>query len=67
MTTPAELSFEAWVAEFNRCAIERDVAWLASGSPETRRVAYESGVSPQDELEALADMAQWRGCGCGGG
>jgi len=61
------VSYDEWLARFRQRAIERQVEWLAECSPETYRSIYERGVLPEDELDTLADMSEWRGCGCGGG
>ena len=66
MNPTDDTGFEAWSLEFELLARERDLEWLAACSRESRRKAFESGLSPSDELEALAGMSEWRGCGCGG-
>jgi len=60
-------SFSAWHQELQRLAQEQEVSWLISDAADAHRLAYEHGNSPAEELAELADMAQWRGCGCGGG
>ena len=60
-------SYDDWMARFRQRAIERQVEWLAECGPETYRPVFERGVAPEDELDTLADMSEWRGCGCGGG
>jgi hypothetical protein len=56
-------SYEEWFDEFKRLAIAEDLAWLVSSEGESHKNAFEQGDSPAEEL----DMAEWRGCGCGGG
>jgi len=60
-------SYEAWLAEFRHLAEEDDLVWLVSSAKGAHLDAYRAGVSPAEELQVLADMAEWRGCGCGGG
>ena len=67
MTHGADSGFDEWFARLRRLAAERDLVWLVSTQTELHREAYAQGRAPEDELNALADMAQWRGCGCGGG
>lgn len=69
MTTYSESSntFEQWVEELRRLAIARDCQWLVSGVGDSHREAWAGGISPADHLDALERMAEWRGCGCGGG
>lgn len=62
-----EDAFAQWMAELRRLAEERGVAWLFRGDGTAQRSAFESGVSPSDELESYDAMCEWRGCGCGGG
>ena len=63
----SEGAFERWFAEFGRLARERQLEWLVTAGAEPRRAAFDRGLSPDEELTALADMSEWRGCGCGGG
>jgi hypothetical protein len=65
MNSP-DFSYEAWLTRFKRLATQRDLAWIVSTEPDAHRAAYESGLTPDEELTALADMGQWRGCVCGG-
>lgn len=58
--------FDHWRAEYRKLATERDLGWLAGRSAELLRAAFESGIEPLEELDMLASMAEWRGCGCGG-
>jgi len=60
-------SYEAWLAEFRRVAEADELGWLVSSAVDAHLDAYRAGVSPAEELQVLADMAEWRGCGCGGG
>jgi hypothetical protein len=60
-------SYEAWLAEFRHLAEDDDLGWLVSSAKSAHLDAYRAGVSPTEELQVLADMAEWRGCGCGGG
>ncbi|MEO8298692.1 MAG: hypothetical protein ABI574_12895 [Burkholderiales bacterium] len=59
--------FETWYAQLRECAEERDLAWTVCSDPAAHRPGFDAGLSPDEELMALADMAEWRGCGCGGG
>ena len=57
----------AWHKELQQLALNSGTAWLVSTEAEAHLVAYEKGLSPAEELAELDDLAQWRGCGCGGG
>lgn len=59
--------FDQWMAQLRELAEERELQWLVSEPTIQLREAYDGGASPEDELAALAEMAEWRGCGCGGG
>lgn len=67
MPDPADMSYDAWLNQFRRLARDADMAWLLSSDGTAHRPAYEQGLQPDEELQALRDMAEWRGCGCGGG
>ena len=66
MDTTPDLTYETWLHELKLLAEERELAWLISSAPENHRKGYDKGFSPEEELNALADLAEWRGCGCGG-
>jgi len=59
--------FEAWLGELRRLAAEQELDWLFQGPCAAQRVSFEKGISPAEELEALAPLCEWRGCGCGAG
>ncbi|MBL4781971.1 MAG: hypothetical protein JKX92_06975 [Porticoccaceae bacterium] len=59
--------FVDWYGELRQAAEMSDSAWLVSTSPEAHFSAYSQGLTPVEELAELDEMAQWRGCGCGGG
>lgn len=63
----ARVVYADWLAEFTRLAREQDAEWLVPADASVRLGGFEAGLSPQEELTALKDMAEWRGCGCGGG
>lgn len=60
-------SFEQWLQRLRQLAEERELEWLVCGNGENFRAAYEADRSPEEELQSLADISEWRGCGCGGG
>jgi len=62
----AATPFDAWFEELRRLAQAQDLAWLIACEPDTHRDAFAKGLTPDEELTALKDMAEWRGCGCGG-
>jgi hypothetical protein len=59
--------FAIWLSELRRLAAEQELDWLFKGSCEAQRASFEKGISPAEELESLAPLCEWRGCGCGGG
>jgi len=59
--------FLAWHKELQQLALNRGSSWLVSTEPEAHFAAYQKGLSPKEELAELDELAQWRGCGCGGG
>lgn len=67
MTRPAQTPYDIWLADFNRLAIEQGASWLVPCEGAAPLAGYAAGLSPQEELSALKDMSEWRGCGCGGG
>ena len=60
------VAYEDWLAELRRLAAARDLAWMIARDAQAHRGAFDAGLSADDELNALADMAEWRGCGCVG-
>lgn len=67
INTPPLARYETWLSELQLRARERELEWMVCSTHGAHRAAYDSGLSPDEELSALADMAEWRGCGCGGG
>ena len=65
-TKPA-VAYPQWLAQLRELARRDELEWLIAGGDRPHLAAYEAGLSPQEELQELADMAEWRGCGCGGG
>ena len=59
--------FDHWRQELLRLAKARDLEWIVGTTGDAHRAAYDKGLTADEELSALADMAEWRGCGCGGG
>jgi hypothetical protein len=66
MSTP-ESTYEQWLMELQQLAEEQNLSWLISARAEGHRQGYDKGLTPEGELAALADLSEWRGCGCGGG
>ncbi|HKQ82938.1 MAG TPA: hypothetical protein VJS42_12165 [Steroidobacteraceae bacterium] len=64
---PARGGYDRWLAALLRLARAQDVEWLIAPGSDTHRAAFDQGMSPEEELAALKDMSEWRGCGCGGG
>lgn len=60
-------TFDQWVRDLRILAAGRECEWLATGIGASHREAWAAGISPADHLDALERMAEWRGCGCGGG
>jgi hypothetical protein len=67
MASPAQPPNNTWPAEFSRLAFEQDASWLVPPDAAAPLSGYAAGLSPQEELSALKDMSEWRGCGRGGG
>lgn len=67
MTAQSMPAFDAWLEELRQAAARRDLSWLVGCSVESHRKSYDKGLTPDEELDTLADLAEWRGCGCGGG
>lgn len=65
--TTAERTYEEWLQQLLEAARQHDCEWLITPSSPTHRKAFEEGLEPDEELSQLMDMAEWRGCGCGGG
>ena len=66
--TTAEHSkdFLRWYKVLQQIAQKSESQWLVSADLNTHFVAYQKGLSPEEELAELDELAQWRGCGCGG-
>jgi hypothetical protein len=60
-------TYHSWLADLERLAQEVDLGWLVSPGSETHRASWQRGLRPEEELTALQDISEWRGCGCGGG
>ena len=58
--------FLIWHAELRQLAKKSGSSWLVSAEAEVHLAAYQKGLSPEEELAELDELAQWRGCGCGG-
>lgn len=65
MQQDQDVSYQCWLDELRALAVEADVQWLIGRDPMTHRRAFEQGLSAEEQLSSLLDMAQWRGCGCG--
>jgi hypothetical protein len=66
MSGQATQSYELWLAELVQVAKQQELQWLVSPGTATHRLAFDNGLTPHEELTALKDMSEWRGCGCGG-
>ena len=64
---PPETSYRAWLDQLIALATQQDIEWIISLEPAAHRESFDKGLSPDEELAGLAAMAEWRGCGCGGG
>jgi hypothetical protein len=58
--------FLSWHAELLQLAKTSDSCWLVATDAAAHLAAYQKGLSPEEELAELDELAQWRGCGCGG-
>jgi len=59
--------FLRWYDALKLLAQNSDASWLVSSDPKAHFAAYQNSLSPEEELAELDELAQWRGCGCGGG
>jgi len=66
--TTAEHSkdFLLWYKALQKIAEKSESQWLVSADLNAHFAAYQKGHSPEEELAELDELAQWRGCGCGG-
>ena len=66
--TTVELSdnFILWYEELQKLAAKSDSHWLVSTNSKSHVESYQKDLSPEEELAELDELAQWRGCGCGG-
>jgi len=64
---PTTETYEHWMQRLRDLAAERELSWIVSSGGESHRRAFEAGQSPEEEFASLADISEWRGCGCGGG
>jgi len=66
--TTVELSdgFLLWYKELQNLAVKSDSLWLISMDSKSHVESYRKGLSPEEELVELEELAQWKGCGCGG-
>ena len=67
MKSAARADFDLWYEALRAEAQRRDASWLVGGERQSYRQAFEAGHSPAQEIEELLRIAEWRGCGCGGG
>jgi len=58
--------FLLWYAVLQQLAEKSDSSWLLSSDAAAHFSAYQKGHSAEEELAELDELAQWRGCGCGG-
>lgn len=59
--------FLDWYNCLKNIAQSNELQWLIAEDPTIYVSSFSQGLSPEDEFQSLADMAEWRGCGCGGG
>ncbi len=62
-----DAEFEHWWVRLRAEAARREASWLIGGERDFYRPSFEAGRSPEEEVEALQQVAEWRGCGCSGG
>lgn len=61
------LEFVGWYKTLKATAEAHESLWLIATDPSIYLSIFLKGVSPEDEFQSLVDLAEWRGCGCGGG
>lgn len=59
--------FQEWFNELKRLAQEEDVLWVVDTSGKSHLESFRKGHLPSEEIQELQLIAEWRGCGCGGG
>ncbi len=67
MPARSDVSYDAWLNRFRSLARDADMTWPLSSDGAAHRPAFEQGLQPDEELQVLRDLAEWRGYGCGGG
>ncbi len=61
------VDYASWYRQLRRLAAQRELDFLIATREGAHRDAFDKGLSPAEELAVLEDLAEWRGCGCGGG
>jgi hypothetical protein len=62
-----DVDFAVWLQQLRALAAEQDALWLIAADGSTHRPAFARGLAPEQELNEMLLMGEWRGCGCGGG
>lgn len=65
--TEYSTAFIIWYELLVKIADEKELQWLVSSCPSEHLASYAKGISSEDEFAEIEELAQWRGCGCGGG
>lgn len=60
-------SFLCWYEALRENARVNGLEWVISSDPDGHFASYNRGLTPEEEFAELETLAQWRGCGCGGG
>jgi len=67
MNIKSHLSYDPGLQNWRALPKNGSSSGLVSVGSDIYRAAFDNGLSPDEELTALGDMSEWRGCGCGGG
>lgn len=58
-------AFLIWYQELQELARRDELRSLIS-EPDGHLASYNKGLSPEEELAELEELAEWNGCACGG-
>lgn len=60
------IEFIDWYNSLKAMAKDNESSWLVAEDSSLYLSVFLKGISPEDEFQSLLDLAEWKGCGCGG-